>query len=70
MNETLYVIGMKKHNGQAMRVNDRDDRYLLHNSHAHARRVIRWLGLSEVKVRPATPEEVAHGHIDTAKVRP
>jgi hypothetical protein len=62
-----YVIGIKKNGGAAMRVNDRDDRYLLHNSKAHARRVIKWLGLAEVKIREATEEEVAHGHVDTAK---
>lgn len=60
----LYVIGRS---GKAMQVNDRDDRPLLHNSKSHALRVIKWLGLTGVKIREATEEESAAGHVDQAK---
>lgn len=64
----MYVIHDKSKN-RAMFCNDEDRCYLLCNSKAHALRVIRWLGLTEVRVREATEEEVANGIVDAAKAK-
>lgn len=64
--KTMQVI-VHKATGKAVQVNDRDDRYVLLNSKAHAARYIAWLGYTEVAIRPATEEETAHGKIDTVK---
>lgn len=65
----MHVITLAKIGGKAMQVNDQDDRYLLHKSKAHALRVIKWLGLTGAKVREATEEEAANGHVDIIKSR-
>lgn len=61
-----YVITCRI-SGRAMRVNDTDDRYLICVSKAHAMRVIKWLGLTDVRCREASEEEIAYGLIDTVK---
>ena len=54
-----YVF--KKSNGQTYQTNDEDSSPMLLESKAHALRVIAWRGLRDVKIIPATAEQVAAG---------
>lgn len=56
--------------GNIDRRNDEDRRYAIFTSAAHARRVIRWLGLTGRKVRLATDDEIAGGVLCSAHCVP
>lgn len=52
----------QKANGHPYAHNDEDPSPMILESRAHALRVIAWLGLTGVKIVPATDEQVACGH--------
>ena len=64
---TNYIF--QKTNGRPYHHNDEDPSPMILESRAHALRVIRWLGLTDVKIAPASDEQLASGHLVTAHSR-
>ncbi len=67
MKTTNYIF--QKTNGRSYPHNDEDPSPMILESRAHALRVIAWLGLTDVKIVPASDEQVASGHLVTMHSR-
>jgi len=67
MKTTNYIV--QKTNGRPYPHNDEDPSPMILESRAHALRVIAWLGLTDVKIVPASDEQVASGHLVTIHSR-
>ena len=62
MTQTANYI-LQKTNGRPYPHNDEDPSPMILESRAHALRVVAWLGLADVKIVPASDEQVASGHL-------
>ena len=66
---TMTTDIFQKTNGRPYPHNDEDHSPMILESRAHALRVIAWLGLTDVRIIPATDEQVAAGHLVTMQSR-